>query len=418
MLKKIPVSQVRLGMHIQALEGAWIDHPFWQTHFVLEDVADLHKLQESQVPAVVIDVSKGLDVLVPARAVAPPAESRPPPSSAPETTPAAAPSVRTASGPPPAPDRSLAEELHQAQAICAGAREQVTSMFAEARLGKALDAEQCLPLVNEIADSVFRNPGALVSLARLKTQDDYTYMHSVAVCALMVSLARQLALSESQCREAGLAGLLHDLGKAVMPLEVLNKPGKLTDDEFTIMKSHPVRGYEMLQEAHGAPEAAMDVCLHHHERMDGTGYPHRLPGERISLLARMGAVCDVYDAITSNRPYKAGWDPANSVAKMASWKGHFDPLIFQSFVKSLGIYPVGSLVRLQSGRLAVVTEQNPQSLVTPIVKAFFSINAQMPMTPVVLDLSQSSDQIVSRENPHLWGFKDLDRLWAGEFLPY
>lgn len=416
MLKRIPVSQVRLGMHIQALEGAWIDHPFWQTRFVLEDVEDLRKLQESQVPAVVIDVSKGLDVLEARKAVAP-TTGAPQPLLVPEHPPVATASAEVSLGPPPEPDRSLAEELHQAQVICDEARDQVTSMFAEARLGKALDAERCLPLVNEIADSVFRNPGALVSLARLKTQDDYTYMHSVAVCALMVSLARQLALSEAQCREAGMAGLLHDLGKAVMPLEVLNKPGKLTDDEFTIMKSHPVRGYEMLQEAHGAPEAAMDVCLHHHERMDSTGYPHRLPGDRISLLARMGAVCDVYDAITSNRPYKAGWDPASSVAKMASWKGHFDPLIFQSFVKSLGIYPVGSLVRLQSGRLAVVTEQHPQSLVTPIVKAFFSINAQMPMTPVLLDLSQSSDQIVSRENPKLWGFKDLDHLWAGDVLP-
>jgi putative nucleotidyltransferase with HDIG domain len=395
--RTIPVNQVRLGMHIHALEGPWISHPFWKTRFVLNDPEDLQKLLHSGVPSVVIDVSKGLDVQGPAA-----------PSAVPEPAPVvvvtAAPPVAPPkpAGPPPEPSCSMAEELTQAKAIYRQSREQVISMFGEARLGKALDAEQCLPLVNDIADSVFRNPGALVSLARLKTQDDYTYMHSVAVCALMVALGKQLGLDEAACREAGLSGLLHDLGKAVMPLDVLNKPGKLTDDEFVIMKSHPVRGYEMLLEARGAPEGAMDVCLHHHERVDGTGYPHKLPGDKLSLLARMGAVCDVYDAITSNRPYKAGWDPAHSIAQMAGWKGHFDTVVFRA------------LVKLKSGKLAVVTEQNPKNLVSPIVKVFFSSKSQLHITPTLLDLSQSADQIVSRENPEAWGFKDQDALWAGD----
>ena len=121
-------------------------------------------------------------------------------------------------------------------------------MFGEARMGRSVDAEGCLPLVDEITQSVQRNPGALVSLARLKTHDDYTYMHSMAVCALMVSLGRQLGMDESTAREVGMAGMLHDMGKAAMPLEVLNKPGKLTDAEYEIMKGHPRAGAEMLAE--------------------------------------------------------------------------------------------------------------------------------------------------------------------------
>lgn len=311
----------------------------------------------------------------------------------------------------------MSDELHQAAAICNRGKQAVQSMFKEARLGNAVDAEACLPLVEEISSSVLRNPGAMVSLARLKTQDEYSYMHSVAVCALMVALGREIGMNEDECRSAGLAGLLHDLGKAVMPLEVLNKPGKLTDEEFTVMRSHPERGHALLLEGRGAHAEVLDVCLHHHERIDGTGYPHKLSGDAISRIAKMGAICDVYDAITSNRPYKQGWDPAESIARMASWKGHFDPALFRSFVKSLGIYPVGSLVRLESGRLAVVTEQNPATLTAPQVKIFFSTKSNMPVPTQRLDLSTGADRIVGRESPATWGFKHLDALWTEGAVP-
>jgi HD-GYP domain-containing protein (c-di-GMP phosphodiesterase class II) len=397
MLKRIPVNQLSLGMHLQAFCGAWLDHPFWRTEFVLSDPNDITLILESSITEVWIDVSKGLDVE---------------PS---ETQEAIAPVEKI---PEPAPvvqeKTSFNNELKRAAKICSRGKEAVVSMFQEARMGKAIEAEAAAPLVEEISNSVLRNPGALISLARLKTADDYTYMHSVAVCALMIALSRKLGLDDSQTREAGMAGLLHDLGKALMPMEILNKPGKLTDAEFAIVKTHPEEGHKLLLAGKGISEIVKDVCLHHHEKIDGSGYPKKLNGDTMTLFAKMGAVCDVYDAITSNRPYKAGWDPAESIKRMAEWKGHFDPIVFQAFVKSLGIYPVGSLVRLESGKLGVVVEQGEQSLLKPKVKVFFSTKSQAYITPELIDIARSPEKIAGREDAAKWGIKNVDHYWAGE----
>jgi len=407
MQKKIPVTQLRVGMHLLRLEGPWIAHPFWRTRFVIDDPKTLAQVRQSGVRECWIDTALGLDVAPPE-----PAAADTPPAAA---TAAAAAGAPTPAAAPPVVERSPFEaELREAAEVCNRGRRAVVAMFNEARMGRTLDAEACLPLVEEIAGSVMRNPGALVSLARLKTRDDYTYMHSVAVCALMVALGRRVGLGDAECREAGQAGLLHDIGKALMPLDVLNKPGKLTDAEFDVMRSHPVRGHELLTEGRAATAATLDVALHHHERMDGTGYPHRLPGEGIDRLARMGAICDVYDAITSNRPYKAGWDPASSIARMAGWKGHFDPVLFAAFVQSLGIFPTGSLVRLESQRVAVVAEQNEAALTSPVVVAFYNLRSAMPITPQRLDLSRpgTQDRIVGREDVPPGHYGRVDELWA------
>jgi HD-GYP domain-containing protein (c-di-GMP phosphodiesterase class II) len=407
MLKKIGVEHLSVGMHLEELCGSWMEHPFWRTKFVIKNPKDIRLIIESGITEVWIDVDKGLDI--PAAASKEQVEAK---------VDAELMNTAVATGTPvqaPRKQVAMAEEVKRAAKICANSKEAVLSMFQEVRMGKAISSEAAGELVDEISSSVMRNPGALISLARLKTADDYTYMHSVAVCALMVALASKLDLDQKQTRDAGMSGLLHDLGKAMMPMEVLNKPGKLTDDEFRIIKSHPVEGHRMLVEGGTVSGVPLDVCLHHHEKIDGSGYPHRLKDENISMFAKMGAVCDVYDAITSNRPYKAGWDPAESIRKMTEWcNGHFDTRIFQAFVKSIGIYPVGSLVRLSSGRLGVVTEQSEGSLLTPCIKVFFSTKSMAYIPPELIDLARSgvSEKVVAREDAEKWGIKNLDQYWT------
>jgi HD-GYP domain-containing protein (c-di-GMP phosphodiesterase class II) len=407
-IKKIQVDQLRLGMHVHEFCGSWMDHPFWRSKFTLNRESDLRRIVEGGVKEIWIDASKGLDVVASAGAPAP--TTREEMAEAVERELEFVASMPFELDEPVSGDAAFAK----AAALYRASVPKISSMFNEARLGKAVSAAQCEDLVDDISESVLRNPGALISVARLKRRDEYTYMHSVAVCALMVSLGRQLGLQGDHLKKAGLAGMLHDLGKAVMPLDILNKPGKLTDAEFDTMRSHPERGHELLVEGGSVGPVVLDVCLHHHEKVDGTGYPHRLSGDQISLFAKMGAVCDVYDAITSVRPYKNGWDPGEALRRMAQWKGHFDPRVFQAFVKTVGIYPVGSLVRLHSGRLAVVVSQGANSLLTPKVKAFFSTKSNLRIPPQEIDLASAfcNDKISGCESPDDWPFKDLDQLWG------
>jgi len=406
MLKKIRVEQLTLGMHLKEFCGSWMEHPFWRNGFVVTDPQDIKAILASSIREVWIDSDKGVDVPAGTAAV----------SEAESHAQVEAQLQEELNQKREVAPVSIGVELERAAKICQQSKQAVISMFEEARMGKSVDTGGARQLVEEITDSVARNPGALISLARLKTVDDYTYMHSVAVCAMMVSLAKQLGLDEEQTRLAGMAGLMHDLGKALMPMEVLNKPGKLTEAEFNIIKTHPVEGHRMLLTGRDVHSMVLDVCLHHHEKTDGSGYPKGLKDEEISLFAKMGAVCDVYDAITSNRPYKLGWDPAESLRKMAEWaKGHFDANVFQAFVKSLGIYPIGSLVKLTSGRLGVVVEQTGKSLTMPVVKVFFSSKSNMRIVPELVDLSHAhaTEKIVSREDPTKWRFADLNELWSG-----
>jgi putative nucleotidyltransferase with HDIG domain len=409
-VKEIAVAELRLGMYVAKLPGSWLAHPFWRTRFRITSGHDIAALQASGIRTVWIDPARS-----DAAAAAPDAElARDAAGTSPgafgDTAPAAT-AVMT-STPVPSTAVSLASELARADAVLKQARTVVKSIFGAARMGRALHTDQALDVVDEVNASVERNAGALISLAHLKARNDTLYQHAIAVCALMVALARRIGLPAEQVRAAGMAGLLHDLGKARLPESILNKRGRLSEAELERMRTHPEIGYRLLRASGVECPITLDACLHHHERPDGRGYARGLRGEEIGLHAGMLAVCDVYDTLTSQQSYAPALSPDEAIHRMAQGADNqFDPHTFHAFVRTVGIFPVGSLVRLASDRLALVIENDPHALLTPRVKVVYSVARRSLLAPRVIDLAQQTDdRIVARVDPAEWGLGSLTRL--------
>ena len=286
----------------------------------------------------------------------------------------------------------------------------VRSMMDDVRMGQQIQVDRVEPLVENMVESIFRNQDALLPLVQLKNHDDYTFEHSVSVCALMVAFARGMKLSREVIKELALGALLHDAGKARVPDSILNKPAKLSEDEFALMKDHVALGVALLEASHGISDIAMQVVAEHHERFDGTGYPQAKAHEGISLYGQMASIVDVYDAISSERVYHRGMAPTQALKKLLEWSTHhFDQHLVQAFIRSIGIYPSGTLVQLESKRLGVVVEQHEAKLLEPVVKVFYHAGHEHYITPEIVDLAKVQDRIASCENydkwkidPHQW----------------
>ena len=396
MIKKISVRQLKAGMYVHDLSCHWMDHPFVRNRLMITSEDEVRKIIDAGIHELYIDTEKGLDV--------PDALTAEQAQKALEKE-----LVDIAARQPAAVQRvSLAEEIDRARQIKNQAHQLVRNVMHDARLGKAIELDQVEPVVQSITESILRNPGALTGLLRIKNKDDYTFLHSVSVCTLLVAFCRSAGMEPALTREAGLGGLLHDTGKALVPDEVLNKPGRLTDEEFEVIRKHPKDGYAILAKMPGIGGIPLDITLHHHERMDGSGYPDKLPGDKISALAQMAAIVDVYDAITADRCYHKGMSAAEALRKIYEWsKFHFNPQHVQGFMRCVGIYPVGTLVLLESGRLGVVIEPHETNLLAPKVRAFFSTKSNTYIKPADIDLSKplgmgGGDKIMSHEPPEKW----------------
>jgi HD-GYP domain-containing protein (c-di-GMP phosphodiesterase class II) len=394
MIKRIHVSQLKPGMYIHDLNCDWMSHPFLRRHFRVESEADAARIADAGIHEVYIDTARGSDA--------------PGAPSVEEVRRATEQEMLLAATPSPCPNVPLGEEMDRARRLLREAGKIVRETMEDARLGNHVRLEKIEPAVERITESILRNGGALLSLARVKDKDDYTFVHSVSVCVLLVSFGRSVGVAGDDLKHLGIGGLLHDIGKTSIPDAILNKPGPLSEDEFRVMQSHAAESRRILAATPGISLAALQIAGEHHERFDGSGYPGGLKGDAISPLGQMAAICDVYDAITSDRVYHKGMAPAVALRKIFEWgKFHFNPDLVQAFLRTIGVYPVGSLVMLDSGRLAVVVEQHEGNLLNPTVRVVFHSQGNHYLIPEDIDLSRpfgssGGDRIAGHESPRKW----------------
>ncbi|MCJ2178960.1 HD-GYP domain-containing protein [Novosphingobium album (ex Hu et al. 2023)] len=391
-LKQISTSQVEMGMFVHSFQGSWLNHPFWKARFLIEDEDRLEAVRQSALDGVVIDTDRGADL--PRQDEAPAARgpvlhsalkarnlrmSSPAPQAA-APTPIRAPVPRIAKV-------GVAREFGNARRVAGQARKVISKVFIEARLGNAPRVAEVTPVVEDIYASIERNPYAFSGLMRCKSEIETIYQHMLSVSALMVSLARQLGLSAQQTHTAGMAGLLLDVGMSRLEIDPTALTGGLGDIDEDLWHRHCYVGRDLLAAAEGVPDEVLQAVARHHEQMDGAGFPQALAGREIDLISRMAAICDRYDLLVSGAATGTAMDPAEAMHVMMGQSAAFDGEILARFQEALGVYPVGSFVRLRSDRIAMVIDQDPSEPALPTVRAFYSLATGKHVKAKVIELA-------------------------------
>ncbi len=384
MKKKIAVAELRVGMYVTELDRPWRETPFLFQGFEIRDQEEIEQLRRL-CQYVYIEVpegshnTSGQTAAAAALAVAPQAITE-------------AELMRRFADHAPLPtvyaDRTeLEEEIEAVREAYTQARALVDQIMRDVRLGKSIDAVATKGIVKELLESVIRNPDALSCFIQLKKKDEYTAQHSMRVCILALAFGRHLGLNRAELEILGIGALLHDIGKMKVPDEILNKPGRLSDYEFAVMKSHVPRGVEILERTSGIPAAAVQVARCHHERYDGGGYVMGIKGDRIGLFGMIGGIVDCYDAITSDRAYHDGMSAHAALRQMYEWRGKdFHPGLIEQFIQCMGIYPIGSVVRLNTGDIGVVITINRVRRLKPRVRLVLQPDQKPYPAACVVDL--------------------------------
>ena len=405
MIKKIKVEQLKPGVFVHDFNCGWLHHPFLADRTKLKTDKDIDKVIKYGIRELYIDTEKGLDV-----------------DDAPtqrETRREIQVEIEKLSGQPAKRgDRALfKDEIARAKQLIGEVKEATKKLMHDIRLGGRMDVQQVEGLVDRMTDSVLNDKDALVSLLRIKNVDEYTYLHSMAVSALCISFTQGLGFDAAQVKQIGIGGLLHDIGKMRVPNEILNKPGPLSEKEFEIMKQHVKAGEAVLREYTSLDENCTCVTAHHHERLDGTGYPQGLKGDEISRSGQIAAIVDIYDALSSERCYKKAMFPTSALSKLFEWsQSYLNRDLVEKFIAHLGIYPIGTLVRLENHFVGVVIDHGEKDLLHPVVRAVVDARKAKPITPIDIDLARqfSAGQthgIVACESPEKWKIRPEDYLW-------
>lgn len=404
MIKKITVGQLKPGVFVHDFNCGWLHHPFLADQTKLKTDKDIEKVVKYGIRELYIDTDKGLDI----DDAATEQEAEEAIQSGLDQLVPLAPAQNNR--------RVLGEEIARAKQLIGEAKLTTQKLMHDVKLGKRMEINQVENVVEQMTDSVLHNRDALVSLLRIKNVDEYTYLHSMAVSALCISFAHGLEFDAAQIKQIGIGGLLHDIGKMHVPMEILNKPGPLSEKEFEIMKRHVKAGESTLQQYTNLDQGCTCVTAHHHERLDGTGYPEGLKGEQISLFGQIAAIVDIYDALSSERCYKKALAPTDALKKLFEWSpSYLNRELVEKFIAHLGIYPIGALVRLESSYIAVVIDHGEKDLLHPVVRAVFDIKKARPVKPFDIDLASqfragNAHGIVSCESSEKWQIRPVDYL--------
>ena len=391
MIKLIRVEHLKPGMYIHDLNCGWLNHPFLTTAFLVRNQETIDKIIDLGIRELYIDTGKGTDVKI--------AKSQAEVNAELEQR---LQDIAVIDADKPA-TTELRDEVVRARRLHSEAGKVIRQILEDIRLGQDVRVDRAEQVVDGMVDSVFRHSDALLPMTRLRNLDEYNFGHSVNVCTLLIAFGRAIKLPREVIKELALGGLLHDIGKVNVPDTIVNKPGKLSDNEFARMQLHVAEGLRLLGDLPGVGEVARQVVAEHHERLDGSGYPAQLAGSALSSYGQMAGIVDVYDAISSERIYGRGMPQTQALKKLLEWsKHHFDPQLVQAFIRSIGIYPTGALVRLESNRMGVVVEQNEESLLEPLVRVFYHAGQRHYIPPQIIDLSKSQDRIASFESFEKW----------------